>query len=212
MKKLFSLGIAGLIVLSGCQYGANEEDSLYHDNGNTINIMERNEHFNKNGVANGNDGTNTNFGYVRHQKSPVPNDNGNFDTPQFNREELADMISKLAASQVPNVNDVGTLVTDEEVLVVYEADAENREQTADQVRRIALSVVPRYFHVYVSDDPLMFREVERFGLLDSNTKNIDQILDYTINQMEKSPQGTNANWNNQERMNNDNDEERNLPR
>lgn len=75
------------------------------------------------------------------------------------------------------------------MFVVYKTDSTNRFETADQVKKTAISVVPRYYHVYVSDNPRMFQDIERFGRLDANSRNIDQILQQTIKEMLKSPQG-----------------------
>ncbi|MGZ0086963.1 YhcN/YlaJ family sporulation lipoprotein [Caldibacillus thermoamylovorans] len=178
------------LVLSGCAQTAQDDNTkVYKRSGNTINVTDRNELYNENGVPNGDDTPMNNFGYVRHQKSPIAGDaNGYNDMPSFNREKAADLISKLC-TQLPGVKDVATLVTDEEVLVVYDADTNNRQLTADQVKKTALSVVPRYYHVYIADNPQLMKDIERFGRLDSNTRNIDQILDATIQRMLKYPQG-----------------------
>lgn len=181
-------GISTIVLLSGCAQ-MNESTSLYEKSGTTINVRSRNDLYNEHGVKNGMDSRLTNFGYVRHQKSPIPGDTTQYATiPVLNRENVADLISKLC-TQLPNVYDVGTLVTDDTVFVVYKTDSTNRFETADQVKKTAISVVPRYYHVYVSDNPRMFQDIERFGRLDANSRNIDQILQQTIKEMLKSPQG-----------------------
>lgn len=181
-------GISTIALLSGCA-GMNESTSLYEKSGTTINVRSRNDLYNEHGVRNGMDSRLTNFGYVRHQKSPIPGDTTQYATiPVLNRENVADLISKLC-TQLPNVYDVGTLVTDDAVFVVYKTDSTNRFETADQVKKTAISVVPRYYHVYVSDNPRMFQDIERFGRLDANSQNIDQVLQQTIKEMLKSPQG-----------------------
>lgn len=181
-------GISTIVLLSGCAQ-MNESTSLYEKSGTTINVRSRNDLYNEHGVKNGMDSRLTNFGYVRHQKSPIPGDTTQYATiPVLNRENVADLISKLC-TQLPNVYDVGTLVTDDTVFVVYKTDSTNRFETADQVKKTAISVVPRYYHVYVSDNPRMFQDIERFGRLDANSRNVDQILQQTIKDMLKSPQG-----------------------
>lgn len=181
-------GMSAIALLSGCAQ-MNESTSLYEKSGTTINVRSRNDLYNEHGVRNGMDSRLTNFGYVRHQKSPIPGDTTQYATiPVLNRENVADLISKLC-TQLPNVYDVGTLVTDDTVFVVYKTDSTNRFETADQVKKTAISVVPRYYHVYVSDNPRMFQDIERFGRLDANSRNIDQILQQTIKDMLKSPQG-----------------------
>ncbi len=180
-------GLIALTALTGCG-ASNDNAGVYHKSGNTINRIDQNELYNKNSVKN-NGKEMTNFGYVRHQKNPVPGGaNVYSNMPAMDREKIADLISKICTT-IPNVNDVGTLVTDEEVLVAYDTNSKDRNLTADQVKRAALSVVPRYFHAYVSDDPDMMRQIERFGTLDSDSRNVDQIITSTIQQMIKSPQG-----------------------
>jgi len=187
-KTWIITGVSAIALLSGCA-GTNEPTSLYEKSGTTINVRSRNDLYNAHGVRNGLDSRLTNFGYVRHQTSPIPGDTTQYATmPVLNRENVADLISKLC-TQLPNVYDVGTLVTDDTVFVVYKTDSTNRFETAYQVKKTAISVVPRYYHVYVSDNPRMFQDIERFGRLDANSQNVDQVLQQTINEMLKSPQG-----------------------
>ncbi|GAE33265.1 YhcN/YlaJ family sporulation lipoprotein [Halalkalibacter akibai] len=88
------------------------------------------------------------------------------------------------------VSEAGTLVTDKYVLVAYDAQADNREFVADQVKRSALSIVPRYYEVYITDDPEHFDEIERFQNLTSEAPNMDGSLEQTIEEMTLlSPQG-----------------------
>jgi hypothetical protein len=189
-KPLLAVALGTAVTLAGCAQMARDDNTdVYKRSGNTMNVTDRNDLYNENGVPNGDDTPMNNFGYVRHQKSPVRGDVNIYNNmPTFNREQAADLISKLC-TQLPNVKDVATLVTDEEVLVVYDADTKNRNETADQVKKTALSVVPRYYHVYVADNPQLMRDIERFGRLDSNSRNIDQMIDATIQQMLKYPQG-----------------------
>lgn len=189
LRKTWILtGMSAIALLSGCAE-LNESTSLYEKSGTTINVRSRNDLYNEHGVRNGTDSRLTNFGYVRHQKSPIPGDTTQYATiPVLNRENVADLISKLC-TQLPNVYDVGTLVTDDTVFVVYKTDSTNRFETADQVKKTAISVVPRYYHVYVSDNPRMFQDIERFGRLDANSRNVDHVLQQTIKDMLKSPQG-----------------------
>nr|WP_077619246.1 YhcN/YlaJ family sporulation lipoprotein [Bacillus sinesaloumensis] len=189
MKKYTIIsGLVALTALSGCGATDDNNAGVYHESGNSIYRVDQNELYNENGVKNKGKEM-TNFGYVRHQKSPVPGDANVYNKlPSMDREAVADLISKICTT-IPNVNDVGTLVTDEEVLVAYDTDSKDRVVIADQVKRAALSVVPRFYHVYVSDDPSMMEQIERFGRLDSDSRNVDQIITSTIKQMIKSPQG-----------------------
>ncbi|KAA0545428.1 sporulation protein [Bacillus sp. BGMRC 2118] len=182
-------------MLTACQYEAFSDDKqdFYKETGNrAIHVSDKNELYNSRKMSSNSDHdeAGTNFGFVRHQKSPIAGENDYYvgDMPQIDREQVADLISKMSIL-LPNVNDVGTLVTDEEVLIAYETDSSNRFETADQVKKTAMSVVPRWYHVYVSDDPMMIDEVQKYGRLDSNSRDIDRILDTTIKDMLNAPQG-----------------------
>ncbi|MBD8070449.1 YhcN/YlaJ family sporulation lipoprotein [Bacillus sp. PS06] len=181
-KSILTAGVCCLIALTGC----NTEDNadLYHESGHTVNRTDRSELLNENVTDD-----NKHFGYVRHQKSPIPGDSTVYNMPTIDREVVADMISKMSTELVPHVNEAATLVTDEEVLIVYDTDSDNRFETADQVKKTALSVVPRFYHVYVSDNPRLIKDIERFGVLDATSRNVDQIITTTIERMLESPQG-----------------------
>lgn len=187
IKTKLAVGVIGLSLLTACQYGAEEENSLFHQSGNTLNVHDRPELYNEEGMPNAND-NDANFGFVRHQKSGIPQDVTYTKTPGLDREQVANTISSLAV-QLPNVEDVATLVTDEEVLVAYNTDSEDRFETADQVKKTALSAIPRYYHVYVSDNPNMIQQIEAYSPLDSTSRDIDEIITKTINKMLESPQG-----------------------
>lgn len=79
------------------------------------------------------------------------------------------------------------------MLIAYQTDSKNRNETADQVKKTAISIVPRYYHVYLSDQPEMIKQIEGYSGLDPNSRDIDQILNSTIKEMLKSPQGRKLN-------------------
>ena len=188
IKGKFVISLVSLSLLTACQYGAGEDTSPLHESGNTINVSDRLELYNGENVTKMNNDKQANFGYVRHQKSGVPGDKSFTHIRGFDREQAADTISSLIV-QLPNVKDVATLVTDEEVLVAYETDSDQRSATADQVKKTALSVVPRYYHVYISDKTNMIQQIEAFSPQNSTSRDIDEILNKTIKEMLQSPQG-----------------------
>jgi hypothetical protein len=186
MNKMFmAFGLCGLLTVTGCGANQTADRDIYDESGNTINVNdERPDIYNTQNMGN----KRKEFGYVRHQKNPI-NGRTNSDTgTTLDREKLADMISKLS-SDLPNVNDAATLVTDEEVLVAYQTDSNDRNLTADQVKRTAMSVVPRYYHVYVTDNTNLRQNVENFATVDSGSRNVDSMIDQLIVKMLKSPQG-----------------------
>ncbi|WP_064537330.1 YhcN/YlaJ family sporulation lipoprotein [Mesobacillus campisalis] len=128
------------------------------------------------------------FGYVRHQRTGVMGADQDQPEYEIDREQFADMISRLS-THIPNVDDVSTLVTDEEVLIVYRTEGNDRKETADQVKKTAMSLVPRWYEIYVSDNPNLRQNVENFATLNTNSDDIDSLLEGVIEQMSQSPQG-----------------------
>jgi len=193
LKKLLIIaGLCTLTALSGCAKDTGKND-VYEESGNTINVNnKRNELYNE-GAGRKIRNDSTDYGFVRHQKSPLMNDNtANDHYTALDREQLANIISKYSAN-IHNVHDVATLVTDQEVLIAYKTDSKNRDLTADQVKKTAFSVVPRYYHVYVSDNATLMRDVENLASMDSASRNSRHSVNSVITQMLKSPQGARLN-------------------
>ncbi|WP_409271151.1 YhcN/YlaJ family sporulation lipoprotein [Neobacillus sp. SCS-31] len=188
-KELLAAGLCGLL-LAGCQdnpkgdnYGGvshlhpdNRRSEVYGDRENKKRPDESQR-----------------FGYYRHQKSPIMGDRSNAEKMAvLNREKIAKDISRVSTT-LPNVNDAAVLVTDEEVLIAYDTDTNNRELTADQVKRTALARVPRFFHVYVSDNKNLMRDVETLTSLTTQDEDADEAIAAVIKEMKKSPQGARVN-------------------
>ncbi|MBS4222900.1 YhcN/YlaJ family sporulation lipoprotein [Lederbergia citrea] len=183
------------LVLAAC--GANdrrvaENDHLYHKSGNSIDVAEHGDIYNDNR----NQANNDLFGFVRQVKSPVPGETIDTKPIRINREQTANNISKMAVN-LPNVQDASVLVTDQEVLVAYlinNTDEKVRFETADQVKKIAISAVPRWFHIYVTDDPALRQNVENIASMNARSTNKDKTVRDTVNLMlERSPQGRHLN-------------------
>ncbi|OYD55976.1 hypothetical protein CGZ90_20000, partial [Fictibacillus aquaticus] len=155
----------------------------------------------------GNNMSYSDFGYMRHKEGDKVK-TGN-SVPYLNRQKLADMISDMAL-QLPAIKDVGTYVTDEEVLIAYHTTSKDRVAVADQVKMTAFAVVPRYYHVYVSDEKGMIDKLEQYQALNNDTENIEGIIDELIAQMKKSPQG--KKWNYGENENGEMNGENNMMR
>jgi hypothetical protein len=188
IKKFVTLSICLVIVSTGCQALGRNEAPIAKDNHEIINMRNQSEGFN---VINPDKNYHEiqRFGFVRHQReTALPRGGSNPHIATYDPELLADAISKLSIL-VPEVDEVATLVTDKQVLVAYQTTSKNRFQTADQVKKTAMSVVPRFFHVYVSDDPRMISSIERFGGLSSTTEGIQGVLEHTVEEMLLSPQG-----------------------
>lgn len=189
MKKfVMTCGLCALIALTGCTNDTANRD-VYEESGNTINVNNKRNELYREGGNEGARNISTNYGYVRQQKSPIMNDGtANDNYAALDREQLANIISRLS-TDIPNVNDVATLVTDQEVLVAYDTDTKDANLTADQVKRTAMSVVPRYYHVYVSDNDVLIQDVENLANLTSTSGKARDQVNNVIKQMKKSPQG-----------------------
>ncbi len=193
LKKLvIILGLCTLTALTGCSKDMGNRD-VYEESGNTINVNNKRHDLYNEGAGRGVRNVSNNYGFVRHQKSPLMNDNtANDHYTALDREQVANIISKYS-TEIPNVNDVATLVTDQEVLIAYDTDSKNRNLTADQVKKTAMSVVPRYYHVFVTDNKVLMRDVENLANLDSTSRNARNLVNGLIKQMKKSPQGQRMN-------------------
>ncbi|MBT2738128.1 YhcN/YlaJ family sporulation lipoprotein [Bacillus sp. ISL-7] len=193
MKKLvIILGLCTMTALTGCTKDMGNRD-VYEESGNTINVNNKRHDLYNEGASRGVRNVSKNYGFVRHQKSPLMNDNtANDHFTALDREQVANIISKYS-TEIPNVNDVATLVTDQEVLIAYDTDSKDRNLTADQVKKTAMSVVPRYYHVFVTDNKVLMRDVENLANLDSTSRNARNLVNGLIKQMKKSPQGERMN-------------------
>ncbi|QPC47386.1 YhcN/YlaJ family sporulation lipoprotein [Mangrovibacillus cuniculi] len=204
-KPFWMLAACTTIFAAGCSMDSafNEpKQDLLQENQHTINVSDQRDLYQENDSEDARNHSEE-FGFVRHQKSPVPGDSQPY-TPTYtiNREEVADTISQMNVA-MPDVEDCATLVTDHEVLIAYktgQTGEEERKKVADQVKKTAVSVIPGWYHVYVSDDPTLIRELESASNGDADTENIHEFIEYTAKlMMSRSPQGykldqgTNAN-------------------
>jgi Sporulation lipoprotein YhcN/YlaJ (Spore_YhcN_YlaJ) len=186
-KTLLTIGIGlcSLSVLAACQNDEAKSD-LYQESGNTINVNDSRADLYRD-VRKGD--VSEDFGYVRHQRSPIAGEQmSNNHYTAIDREKLADAISTNVIA-LPNVQDAATLVTDEEVLIIYETDSTNLHLTADQVKKSAMAFVPRWYHVYVSDNPHLRDLANSYAQLDSDSRNAGNGINKLIKEMLKSPQG-----------------------
>ncbi|WP_163098892.1 YhcN/YlaJ family sporulation lipoprotein [Peribacillus alkalitolerans] len=183
-KSFIVIGISSIVALTACSNRMAEED--FRNSVSPAKVSSPSQVYDEDYR-----GVNTDqedFGFIRLQKTSVDNKMTNTMTPGIDREQLADVITRLSL-QLPNIDDVSTLVTDEEVLVVYDTHANNRVESADQVKKTAMSVVPRYYHVYVSDNPALSQYIENYSTLETDSPNVQSMIDKTIKEMKKSPQG-----------------------
>lgn len=180
--KKIGMFLCLVIVLSGCGGGDQKKMGQEYKFSKT-NVKDENRI--------GNNKNYGDFGYMRHMSGDKVK-TGNA-VPYLNRQKLADMISDMVL-QLPDIKDVGTLVTDEEVLIGYKTTNKDRNAAADQVKMTAFSVVPRYYHVYVTDEKGMINKIEQYQALNNDTEDIEGIIDRLIQEMKKAPQGKKWNY------------------
>ncbi|MDG5788907.1 YhcN/YlaJ family sporulation lipoprotein [Evansella sp. AB-P1] len=128
------------------------------------------------------------FGFGRHTTETAYSGQAVPDYGVFDRSLLAQTISKTAAS-LNDIKEVAVLVTDQEVLMVYETENEDRNFVATQVKKTAYSTVPAYFEVYVSDNPNLMLDIKNFEGLSQKEPSYRKALDVMIQEMKSYPQG-----------------------
>lgn len=189
-KTILTVSLSSIIALTGCSSDNNHESNESMEKGrNQANPSQINspatiydeDYQNK-------DNSPQDFGFTHLTNATINGKKINNQTPTIDREQLASIITQLTV-QLPNVKEASTLVTDEKVLVVYSTDTSNRFMTADQVKRTAASAVPRYYHIYVSDNYVLARDIEDFSLLSTQSRDVDPAIKSIIQLMLKSPQG-----------------------
>ncbi|WP_096202531.1 YhcN/YlaJ family sporulation lipoprotein [Bacillus sp. FJAT-45350] len=187
MKKLILTAFVGLCTLSlttGCgQMMGNESPTALGEAETDVRY-----HHSQTEKINREDVDRTKFGYVRHHEAQVRQQNRNPRVAYYDRALLADAISEMAV-YLPEVEEAGTLVSDKYVLIAYTTDSEDREAVANQVRLTAESIIPRFYDVYVADNPRMFNDIQRFGSLSTSSPDVDEIMSLTIEEMRSYPQG-----------------------
>jgi len=167
-----------------------EDNHVYHKSGNSINVAEHGENYNRNQQED------DLFGFVRQVKSPVPGGEAAKPMKGMNKEQTADNIGQILV-MLPGVEDASVLVTDQEVLIAYitnEKRDSERFEIADQVKKTAISAVPRFYHVYITDDPTLRQNIENIASMNARSSNKDTTVRDTVKLMlERSPQGRKIN-------------------
>ncbi len=193
MKRLLLTTVAALSLLTACQARdtaevGEEGNALQQEEGGRVllsNKRNTNSMYRQSSDTSDMRYATTNMGYSRRQK----NDSADRDLNQvayIDRESLANIITDLEI-KMPDVTDAATMVTDDEVFVVYRANTTNPKLTQDQVRRTALSVVPRYYHVYTSTEQKLMTQMEGLKSGRMNNTEFAQTIDMLKREMSTQP-------------------------
>jgi hypothetical protein len=95
------------------------------------------------------------------------------------RNALAKAVADVTNS-VPGVHNSTVLVSDEEIFVGCTTDHKNAHDVKNKARMNALSIAPRYYKVYLTDDPSMINELTRVA---STTTHANATLPHNESQI-----------------------------
>ncbi|MBU9722141.1 MULTISPECIES: YhcN/YlaJ family sporulation lipoprotein [Bacillaceae] len=202
-KRISSILVTSLCItiMSGC--GTNEE-SADGARGQQLDFLrgyqQPEKHFVINRSANTDFDQYSRFGFGRYTDNIALGNNDEQPYAVYDRSLMAETIGQLTAS-LREINEAAALVTDHYVLVAYDSrdnngdnDEKNRDYIATQVKNTAYSIVPAYYDVYVSDEPTMMIELEKFRGLSPKDQDYRGSLNATIEEMKQSPQGETINF------------------
>ncbi|HDR7846578.1 TPA: YhcN/YlaJ family sporulation lipoprotein [Bacillus toyonensis] len=177
MKKQILLSLLTLSLFAGCQ--STNKAEMEREEGSRVLVSNKNDMYHT-------ENTNTRLtrvGYSSKQKHEVSNKQ----VGAINREKVAEMITSMTV-KLPDVTNAATLVTDDEVFVVYRANTTDPKLVvADQVYKAALSIVPRYYKAYVSTDQKLISQIQGLQSGALNDTEYTQSLDMLKREMSKNP-------------------------
>ncbi|RLL46517.1 hypothetical protein D8M04_04730 [Oceanobacillus piezotolerans] len=168
--------LLGLFIIGGCT--GNNNATQTEDISDPLNPdreTERNTEFNEK------------LGYVHFSKDEIDVEEETR-SATIDRNQYADMITRTIL-QNDGFDEVATLVTDQEVLIAYEKSGDlGSEEAADIAVKTAESFMPRFFEVYVSDNPALIHDIQSLHNSTTN-RNYDNTINQIIKEMKKTPQG-----------------------
>ncbi|MFX3625702.1 MAG: YhcN/YlaJ family sporulation lipoprotein [Ectobacillus sp.] len=189
MRKLLLSAVSSIALLAACQTNnaaeVTDRDAIQQEEGGRVLLSNKRDIYERKPMTGKRaDYSITKIGYSRQQKRNTTNAANH--VAYVNRENLANIITDMEV-RLPDVTDAATMVTDDEVFVVYRANTTNPQLVADQVQKTALSVVPRYYHVYVSNDQKLITQMEGLKSGRLNDKEYAQTIDMLVREMKKNP-------------------------
>ncbi|WP_042222681.1 YhcN/YlaJ family sporulation lipoprotein [Oceanobacillus manasiensis] len=189
--KHFAIGVCTLLSLTACGTNDNamdERDDVVNQLDPSVDQQSAED-----------EELNDRLGYVHYTKDQVDNNDEMQQEATIDRTQVANTITRLALSG-EGLEQVATLVTDEEVLIAYEKTEDVDEKEAATIaRKTAQSVIPQYYEIYVSDNESLIQDIQSLHNSRTTNDDYDNTIDQIIKEMEKSPQGNEDN-----QMNNSN--------
>ncbi|MCT2535910.1 YhcN/YlaJ family sporulation lipoprotein [Aquibacillus koreensis] len=184
-KILYPTLCAITLTISGCTSNDEAGDMLDR----SIDGNNEFDQFQAPDANNENNEISSQLGYVHYTEDEVKLDRETDHYISIDRNRLADTITRLIL-QYDGFEDVATLVTDEEVLIAYDKPEDiETEKAASMVKKSAVSVLPSFFNVYVSDQPVTFRDIQSLKNSTTVDDDYENTLENIITEMKKSPQG-----------------------
>ena len=114
--------------------------------------------------------------YTREQFDTEPKEEG---IVTMDRNKMADTITRIIL-QNKGFDEVATLVTDQEVLIAYDKNNHlSDDEALDFAQKSAISVMPRFFEVYVTDNPSLIPDIQSLH----NTTTLDRSHNNTLQQI-----------------------------
>ncbi|MDL4839949.1 YhcN/YlaJ family sporulation lipoprotein [Aquibacillus rhizosphaerae] len=183
-KMVYSSLLTVVLLMTGCT--SNDEASDILDRS----IDGNNNEFDQfDAPGNQDDELSSQLGYVHYTGDEFEEDIESDHFITIDRNRMADTITRLVLRN-DEFEDVATLVTDEEVLIAYEKPEDmDRELAATIVKKTGLSILPRFFDVYVSDQPVSFRDIQSLKNSTTLEDDYENTLESIIKEMENTPQG-----------------------
>jgi hypothetical protein len=186
-KFIFTSLFASTLLVAGCATSDNATDQLDRslDGGNG--------EVNEPATLGPTDDTSSRLGYVRYEKDQLDMETEEEKFVTIDRNKMADTITRMILRN-EGFEDVATLVTDDEVLIAYNRPEDlDPDKAATIAKKTALSITPRFYHVYVSDKAVTFKDIQSLKNSSSEREDYRNTLESIIDDMKEAPQGEDVN-------------------
>jgi len=177
VRKLYVIALISLLIVSGC--GMNkpktDEDKI---------AEELNPTRNKDSTIDPE--WEKRLGYVNYTKDQFDDEPDRDEIVRMDRNKMADTIARIILQNSESFDEVATLVTDKEVLIAYDKnDHLSDEDAVDLAKKSAMSVVPRFFDIYVTDNPSLIPDIQSLHNTTTQDRSHGNTLEQIISEMEK---------------------------
>lgn len=125
------------------------------------------------------------LGYVNYTKEQFDAESKEEHMVTMDRNKMADTIARIIL-QNNAFEEVATLVTDKEVLIAYDKnDHLSDDEALDFAQKSAMSVMPRFFEIYVTDNPSLIPDIQSLHNTTTLDRSHNNTLQQIISEMEK---------------------------